>query len=524
MFTRKKENSSKEDSQIKGDWETIGLELLHQKYKHDFTPSEKELIKELLKEAPPPLQYRRKVRYLYLKIIQLWLISSGAAREINNNPGYYNRLLQFSKIVPCPSENQINLDLRRTFPEEKECMTDNFLQKLKNILICYSIRNTSVGYCQGMNFIGGRILLIIGNEEQAFWLFIQIMENILPIIYYSELVGIVIETTLVENLISLYFPELYEFLLDNNFNVPLRNFIHKWMVCLFTQTLSPEMVYSFLDYLFLEGSDMLLIKNSLFIISFIHDKLLKSNDFEYMYNIFNEGTLNIHDVKTMIHFLDEKKFEFSSNDLKNFQKKMEKPIISKFKEEALATYEEKFNNRKQSLKKKGVNCNPNWPTCFYDDYTQTIIDALIIKESKMPYIINDYYYIKNDGYPDNNIFNIGGYSKESSTPTIKEVLVERHKHVCDNAKLVDNSKILLDDEYKKIDFDLINTDQNNSDENKIYDKLKNSKDFDNVVKEIKSEMEKIIKPMKINEVNNIIESNEKGEKYYPDDYILHIPI
>ena len=42
-------------------WDTIGLELLHQKYKHDFSPSEKESIKNMLKESPPPLQYRQKV-------------------------------------------------------------------------------------------------------------------------------------------------------------------------------------------------------------------------------------------------------------------------------------------------------------------------------------------------------------------------------------------------------------------------------------------------------------------------------
>jgi hypothetical protein len=510
MFTRKR-NSVKEVSEIKGNWDTIGLELLHQKYKHDFTPSEKNIIKDMLREGPPPLQYRQK----------LWLISSGAAREINNNPGYYKKLLEYSKIIPCPSENQIKLDLRRTFPEEKECMTETFLERLKNILICYSTRNTSVGYCQGMNFIGGRILLVMGNEEQAFWIFIQVMEKILPIVYYSELVGIVMETTLVENLISLYFPDLYKFISDNNFNVPLRNFIHKWMVCLFTQTLSPEMVYSFLDYLFLEGSDFALIKNSLFIISFIHDKLLKSNDFEYMYNIFNEGTINIHDVKSMIYFLEDKKLEITPQHIKEFQSKMEKPIVSKFREESLASYDEKFAERKKSLKKKGIQCNPNWPTCYYDDYTQTIIEVLILKESKTPYIINDYYYIKNDGYPDDTFLGERGYNKGSSA-TIKEVLVERHKHVCDNAKLVDNSKILLDDEYKKIDFDLVNTEQNNSDENKIYDKLKNSKDFDIVVKEIKSEMEKIIKPMKINEFNTIIENNSKEEQYYPKDYIFHI--
>ena len=410
--------------------------------------------------------------------------------------------------------------MRRTFPEEKECMKENFLEKLKNILICYSTRNTSVGYCQGMNFIGGRLLLIMGNEEHAFWLFIQIMEKILPVIYYSELVGIVVETTLIENLVSLYFPDLYQYLLNNNFNIPLRNFIHKWMVCLFTQTMSPEMVYTFLDFLFLEGSD-LLIKNSLFLISYIHDKLLKNNDFEYMYNLFNEGTLNIHDPKSMIYFLDDKKYEITSNNISEFQKKMERPIIKKFKEESLASYENKLNDRKKSLKKKGINCNPNWPTCFYDDYTQTIMEVLILKESKIPYIINDYYYIKNDGYIDNKFYGIEGYNNTSEN-TVKEVLVERHKHVCDNAKLVDNSKLLIDDENTKNYFDLINNDQNNSDENKIYDKLKGSKDFDNVVKEIKMEMEKIIKPIKMNEINSIIGNNEKNGKYYPSDYIFHL--
>ena len=361
----------------------------------------------------------------------------------------------------------------------------------------------------------------MGNEEQAFWLYAQVMEKILPILFYSELVGIVVETTLIENLISVYFPKLYNYLQENNFNIPLRNFIHKWMVCLFTSIMSPEMVYTFLDYLFLEGSD-LLIKNSLFLISFIHDKILKSNDFQYMYNIFNEYTFNIHDPKTMIYFLEEKKLAISSNDIKEYQKKMEKPIVKKFKEEALALYEKKFEERKKSLKRKGINCNPNWPTCFYDDYAQTVIDVLILKESKMPYIINDYYYIKNDGYPDNEVFEIDGYNRDS-IGSIKEVLIERHKHVCDDAKLVDNSKLLIDDEFKKIDIDLLNFEQNNNnDENKIYDKLKGSKDFDNIVKEIKIELEKKIKPIKINEINTIIENNGKDDKYYPNDYIYNI--
>ena len=399
-------------------------------------------------------------------------------------------------------------------------MTEKFLDKLKNILICYSIRNTSVGYCQGMNFIGGRLLLIMGSEEQTFWLFIQIMEKILSIIYYSELVGIVVETTIIENLISFYFPKLNEFFIENNFNVPLRNFIHKWMVGLFTQTLSPEMVYTFFDFLFLDGRD-LLINNSLFIMSFIHDKLINNNNIEFMYNLFNEGLLNIHDTKTMIYFLGLKPLK----NIKNYRKKLEKSIISKVKKEEELDYnEEKNKNRINSLKQKGIICNPNWPTCLFDDYTQKVIEVLVLKEKKIPSIINDYYYIKNKNYPDNypvNNFNrFNKYDKEPLS-TSKEVLIERHKHICDNAKLVDSSKILVDEEYMKIEFDFINWNKDD-DDNKIYDKLKNSEEFDNLVNEIKNDMKKSIKPIKINDINILIEKNEKDEKYYPDNYIFHI--
>jgi hypothetical protein len=370
-----------------------------------------------------------------------------------------------------------------------------------------------------MNFIGGRLLLIMGSEEQTFWLFIQIMEKILSIIYYSELVGIVVETTIIENLISFYFPKLNEFFIENNFNVPLRNFIHKWMVGLFTQTLSPEMVYTFFDFLFLDGRD-LLINNSLFIMSFIHDKLINNNNIEFMYNLFNEGLLNIHDTKTMIYFLGLKPLK----NIKNYRKKLEKSIISKVKKEEELDYnEEKNKNRINSLKQKGIICNPNWPTCLFDDYTQKVIEVLVLKEKKIPSIINDYYYIKNKNYPDyypvNNFNRFNKYDKEHLS-TSKEVLIERHKHICDNAKLVDSSKILVDEEYMKIEFDFINW--NKDDDNKIYDKLKNSEEFDNLVNEIKNDMKKSIKPIKINDINILIEKSEKDEKYYPDNYIFHI--
>ena len=54
-------NSSEDNNEIRNIWETKGLELLYQKDKNEFSFSEKQLIKNMLKESPPPLHYRRKV-------------------------------------------------------------------------------------------------------------------------------------------------------------------------------------------------------------------------------------------------------------------------------------------------------------------------------------------------------------------------------------------------------------------------------------------------------------------------------
>ena len=61
MTSDKNQNSSKELDEKINIWETKGLELLHQKFKYDFTSLEKQLIINMLNESPPPLQYRRKV-------------------------------------------------------------------------------------------------------------------------------------------------------------------------------------------------------------------------------------------------------------------------------------------------------------------------------------------------------------------------------------------------------------------------------------------------------------------------------
>jgi hypothetical protein len=81
------------------------------------------------------------------------------------NKNYYNSLLNnYPKNFPSKFEGQIDLDLGRTYPNDPYFKDKENIKKLKNILIAISRRVSTIGYCQGFNFIIGKILKICGNE------------------------------------------------------------------------------------------------------------------------------------------------------------------------------------------------------------------------------------------------------------------------------------------------------------------------------------------------------------------------
>jgi hypothetical protein len=60
------------------------------------------------------------------------------------------------------------MDLHRTFPGDPYFEKEENIIKLKNILLAYSRRNISIGYCQGFNFIVGRLLKVYDSEVKYF--------------------------------------------------------------------------------------------------------------------------------------------------------------------------------------------------------------------------------------------------------------------------------------------------------------------------------------------------------------------
>ena len=431
-----------------------------------------------------------------------------------NNDDYYQKLLKYSLEVKCPSSIQIDLDLRRTFPNEERVMDDKFQESLRNVLVCYSTRNTSVGYCQGMNFVVSRLLLIMGNEEQTFWLFYQIMECLVSLMYYADLTGIIVETTLIETLLPIYLPQLHEFLEKNNFNLTISNFIHKWMVCIFTQTLKIEMVYTFLDFFFLDGC-ISLIKNSLFIFASLQEEIMSRDSFEEIYTVLTEVEDKITNPRAMIYFLHEKDFSFDSGNINYLRKILSKPIINKLQNgELLSTAKRTWDENRELLKKRNINCDPNWPFCLYE-VEHEIPELLIFKESKNIFLIDDYYYLKSKGYQDENSDNVD----EFITKNDNKLLIERHRHICDDQKLVDASQNFSD--FQKIILEEMNNNsaKNKSQELKIYESLKKFKDVESLIKQVQGILKEPKRIIKKSEVKAVYEKY-KNFKYYDENYSM----
>jgi hypothetical protein len=89
----------------------------------------------------------------------LWQIIS-KSRDSFDMETEYKEILKKSVS---PFEKQIQRDLTRTFPNHPYFMQESGRQALFNVAKAYSIFDQEVGYCQGLAFIIGCLLLHVGK-------------------------------------------------------------------------------------------------------------------------------------------------------------------------------------------------------------------------------------------------------------------------------------------------------------------------------------------------------------------------
>ena len=147
---------------------------------------------------------------------RLWLTSARIEENINNNKQQYQKLVKAFDILIKNKhplylymKNKISFDLNRSFNPNKVKATEENINQLKNILYAFTVRNVTLNYCQGYNTIASFFLQITNfKEEESFYLFLRLMEEILPYDYYLFGIGIEAETFILNKLIEEYEPEI----------------------------------------------------------------------------------------------------------------------------------------------------------------------------------------------------------------------------------------------------------------------------------------------------------------------------
>ena len=176
---------------------------------------------------------------------KVWAECSGASAL--RVPGYYEDLISNGIDDPMILA-QIQMDINRTLTDNVFFRNGPGVTKLNEVLLAYSRRNPEVGYCQGMNLITASLLLIMPTAEDAFWVLVSMIENILPRHYYdNSLLTSRADQQVLRQYVAELLPRLSGHL--DSLGIELEALTFQWFLSLFTDCLSAEALYRVWDVL-----------------------------------------------------------------------------------------------------------------------------------------------------------------------------------------------------------------------------------------------------------------------------------
>lgn len=125
---------------------------------------------------------------------------------------------------------------------------------MERVLKAYIKRNPTIGYCQGMNFIVGRLRKYL-NEEDTFWVFTMIVESYLPFDYFAMMVGVLIDQKMFMKFVHYEFKKLHQKFTSLGFDPSILAF--QWFVCIYTYNMPEKTSLQILDFFLLKGTKTL---------------------------------------------------------------------------------------------------------------------------------------------------------------------------------------------------------------------------------------------------------------------------
>ncbi|XP_005618698.1 TBC1 domain family member 1 isoform X2 [Canis lupus familiaris] len=154
-------------------------------------------------------------------------------------------------------QHAILIDLGRTFPTHPYFSTQLGAGQLSlyNILKAYSLLDQEVGYCQGLSFVAGILLLHMGEEEAFNMLKFLMFEMGLRKQYRPDMIILQIQMYQLSRLLHDYHRDLYNHLEEHEIGPSL--YAAPWFLTVFASQFPLGFVARVFDMIFLQGSEVM---------------------------------------------------------------------------------------------------------------------------------------------------------------------------------------------------------------------------------------------------------------------------
>ncbi|KAI1887793.1 hypothetical protein AGOR_G00194020 [Albula goreensis] len=205
-----------------------------------------------------------------------------------------------SQATPHPAARQIQLDLHRTLTGNQRFSSPSSpaTQQLHRVLLAFSWQNPTIGYCQGLNRLAALALLVLQDEEEAFWCLVAVVESIMPQEYYSKtLTASQVDQRVLKELMAEKLPRLSAHL--EQLQVDASHFTFNWFLVAFIESLPVHILLRVWDAFLYEGSKVL-FRYALALFKYREEDILKIQDKVDMYQYLRFFTKTITDGRKLM--------------------------------------------------------------------------------------------------------------------------------------------------------------------------------------------------------------------------------
>ncbi|KAJ5544488.1 hypothetical protein N7461_006792 [Penicillium sp. DV-2018c] len=179
----------------------------------------------------------------------------------------------------CPYDGLIGKDIGRSFPNVEMFRDPNGegQQMLARVLRCFSLYDTKIGYCQGLGFVVGPLLMHMTDAE-AFCVLVRLMDHYaLRTCYLPDLSGLHLHVYQFQNLLARHRPALFQHL-ESLHVEPV--YVSQWFLSFFAVACPLPMLLRIYDVIFLEGACETLMRVALSLMQRNEKRILACTEFE----------------------------------------------------------------------------------------------------------------------------------------------------------------------------------------------------------------------------------------------------